>query len=489
MDKDLEVSIKIAERSPYRLSLKVIVSGSAMSQGELDVSYRLLMECLTFLPGYLPAQRLISVNRVLARDNEAALQEFNHLLSLNPSSEIGMFGSSILLIESGRGQLARENLLELTEHGIFGETAKKLLHTIDNDEGLSDSNYKKQASVLIREHEKTAHDMLKELGNGSENIRLKLVLAELLLDRGEKKTAMGILRRLKDSHPNYPDLLSILAKLTGNENSEKASFIYQTILDIQPTYPLSDEVMSSLDLRYGNMDDIPAISELDTWCETVLVQYANQHVIPGYVPPKTPKKVEPIEQLKVETEEIPVNSDPVVFVSDPTEETQEEAREIVAETKEEPKKEVELDLNSVDSHQLQRARTILEQARKILDQTKNAPAKETPTKEPEKIKQTEKESIIPEQIKPQIEEIKQVEEVVMPDTSVPTQPETKEEIFYDEEETFFDENIPQRIVLPTSETENEYSEESAWNLLKEGQAEEAFFMFSKLIQKMTGSDD
>lgn len=48
------------------------------------------------------------------------------------------------------------------------------------------------------------------------------------------------------------------------------------------------------------------------------------------------------------------------------------------------------------------------------------------------------------------------------------------------------ETAPKRIVLQTSDEEPEMSENRAWSLLKDGEAEEAFLMFSKLIRKEQG---
>ena len=45
---------------------------------------------------------------------------------------------------------------------------------------------------------------------------------------------------------------------------------------------------------------------------------------------------------------------------------------------------------------------------------------------------------------------------------------------------------PKRIVLPTSDLEPELSESRAWSMLRDGEAEEAFLMFSKLLRKEAG---
>ncbi|NTU61354.1 MAG: hypothetical protein HGA95_03385 [Caldiserica bacterium] len=47
------------------------------------------------------------------------------------------------------------------------------------------------------------------------------------------------------------------------------------------------------------------------------------------------------------------------------------------------------------------------------------------------------------------------------------------------------EDTPKRIVLPTSDEAPQNTPERAWQLLKAGEAEEAFMMFSKLLKEVT----
>lgn len=508
MDKELQASIRIAERSPYRLSLKVVVAGSAMSTGDLDTSYRLLMECLSFMPSYLPAQRLMSVNRLLAKDFELSLQEFDHLLLLNPSSRIGMFGASILMCHFGRIKQATDNLLELMDDDIFGESSRELVFSAYGDEASNHSKTEEYISKIRRERAKTAHDMLIELGTGSENIRLKMTLARQLIERGERNTAKGILIRWMDSYPNYPELLSLLSDMRDAEgNHEGASDLAQIIYDIQPTYPLDVKNSTELECRYTDRNDIPALVELDEWCETVLAQFANGHVIPAIkkgkdeepvkpatpIPPPSPTEKTPIETPQEETPS-PLSSEPG---------TKEEITQA-------PPPEI---TDDPDTHQLNRARNILEHARKLLDQTK----KQEILKESER-KKVESESVTELERVSSKSKTEELPESLPEEDTLPEEPEPEEDsipvgyvqdmkrekipLSADEEpsaieqdleqepedEPIFTENMPERIVLPTSESVSDYSAEGAWKLLKEGSAEEAFFIFSKLVRKHYGGD-
>ncbi|MCK5743173.1 MAG: tetratricopeptide repeat protein [Caldisericia bacterium] len=495
MDKELQSSIKVAERSPYRLSLKVIVSGSAMSQGDLDTSYKLLMECLTFLPGYLPAQRLMAVNRLLAKEYPLSLQEFDHLLLLNPSSKIGLFGTSLLLCLVGKENLAIESLLELSSDNTFREISNKLLSKLTSDDSTDSSKFQSSTSKIKLEHKKTAQDMLDDLGSGSKNIRLKLVLAGQLIDRGEKKTALGILTRLMDSYPNYPKLLALLAKmLVSNGETKSANSLLQSIMDFQPTFKFADDIAGELEYKYGSEEDLPALSELDSWCESLLIQFARQQIIPE-LPSSEHKNVQKIEPTK----EKPTTEKSETVSLEPKEETKkpESATTEPSISIPESKK---TDIENVEAHQLKRARNILEQARKILDQTKKIESQKSVKEETitETSQQPEKKPKVVEEITEEELPIIEFESTparedinISGDETVLTQEpkiETTED-FVPEEETIFEENIPQRVVLPTSEAENEYTEDSAWSLLKEGSAEEAFFIFSKLVRKFYSRED
>jgi len=494
VDKELQSSIKVAERSPYRLSLKVIVSGSAMSQGDLDTSYKLLMECLTFLPGYLPAQRLMAVNRLLAKEYPLSLQEFDHLLLLNPSSKIGLFGTSLLLCLTGKENLAIESLLELSSDNTFREISNKLLSKLTSDDSTDSSKFQSSTSKIKLEHKKTAHDMLDDLGSGSKNIRLKLVLAGQLIDRGEKKTALGILTRLMDSYPNYPELLALLAKmLVSNGETKSANSLLQSIMDFQPTFKFADDTTGELEYKYGSEEDLPALSELDSWCESVLIQFAKQQVMPALFEHTNNQQIEPVKSKLIIEE--PVAKKPEISSLETKEETK-KPEPTTAEPSISTPESKKTDIENVEAHQLKRARNILEQARKILDQTKKIESQKSIEEETitETSQQPEKKPKIVEEVLPTIEfeSVPTREDInISGDETVSTQePEIEiAEDFAQEEETIFEENIPQRVVLPTSEAENEYTEDSAWSLLKEGSAEEAFFIFSKLVRKFYSKED
>ncbi len=484
VDKELQSSIKVAERSPYRLSLKVIVSGSAMSQGDLDTSYKLLMECLTFLPGYLPAQRLMAVNRLLAKEYPLSLQEFDHLLLLNPSSKIGLFGTSLLLCLTGKENLAIESLLELSNDNTFREISNKLLSKLTSDNSTDSSKFQSSTSKIKLEHKKTAHDMLDELGSGSKNIRLKLVLANQLKDRGEKKTSLGILTRLRDSYPNYPELLFLLANIFSSSGETKsADSLLQNIMDFQPTFKFAEGQTDGLEYRYGDEEDLPSLVELDSWCESLLIQFARQQIIPELSSSehKNIQKIEPIKE-KPTTEK---------SETAPLEQPEEEIEKPEPATTESKK----TDIEDAEAHQLKRARNILEQARKILDQTKKIEnqKKIEQASTVEETEEPENKPKIIEEVLPTIEfESVPIREEInfSGNETISTQePEIETTEDFTQEETIFEENIPQRVVLPTSEAESEYTEDSAWSLLKEGSAEEAFFVFSKLVRKFYSRGD
>jgi tetratricopeptide (TPR) repeat protein len=516
MDKELQASIRIAERSPYRLSLKVVVAGSAMSAGDLNTSYRLLMECLSFMPSYLPAQRVMGVNRLLAKDFELSLQEFDHLLLLNPSSRIGMFGASMLMCHFGRIKQATDNLLELMDDDIFGKQSRELVFSAYGDEASNHSKTEEYISKIRRERARTAHDMLIELGTGSQNIRLKMTLARQLIERSEKNTAKGILIRWMDSYPHYPELLSLLAELREAEGRHKEALeLTQTIYDIQPTYPLDNKSFDNIDRRYTDSGDIPAIEELDGWCESLLTQFANSHVIPTVRKGKDEQPSKPV-----------VSPQPVAVEEEPSEQTEKEAPTPVPEIQfrqepeveqEETKAETTEPSDDPDTHQLNRARNILEHARKLLDQTKKqeslkqAEAKQ-PTETPSEHKHTPPSPVVEEPPEPNLEneaESTQPEPEEDVDFVEFTQPPSREDISLstdekppakrqdtnqeendngdsEDEESVFSGDMPERIVLSTSTTESDYSSEHAWKLLREGSAEEAFFIFSKLVRKHNG---
>lgn len=506
--ENLERQIQLANQTPYRLAFKTGVAGMALSAGSGSTALRLCLEVLLINPEFLPANELMAINRITDNDLEMAILEFENILRIDPSSKFGNFGKTIMLCITGKQQEALNGLLEMTEDEQFAEVGHYLLQRLLGlapDSYLQGSMFKKLAGTVLEGKTKTAHDLLTDIVKTTESPRLQIVLSDLLVTRSERKTAKRLLEQLSDTHPFFPDMLYRLAKLEIHEqNKPKAAELVKTLQETDPLYPDTDNIFGGQTSSFAIPQDIETVSELHKWCLDVLKRLG-------------------LSQKPVFTEPEPINTEPE---PQEIEEPADQEPEYKLPELEEPPKVVRLETvdvpveipievktikpSSLDDEpppdqatqeiQLSRTRKILEQARQILDQTRV----EVDKQREEQLKQdliAEAEADLKKQR--EIEENREepydgptlfdavTGEVSKPKPE-PTQQQTHQvddvsEIhpidIIEEVETIPEmENAPRRIVLPTSDEAPQNTSERAWQLLRAGEAEEAFMMFSKLLR-------
>lgn len=453
--------LKLAAQSPYRLSLKACVAGFAASEGDIDASYKLLLECLLLSPSFLPAQETIAVNRLIARDLDTAKREFERTLRIDPDSKIGLFGRAVSMILLGKQQDVLDTLLEFSQDEDFGEASSQTLEkffAITKHSPIAKNSLFHQICASIKESKsRTAFDLLGEVSKSGHSARLKLVLADYLIGRGERKTARSILERVQDVHPNYSALLYKLgAMLVAEGEVQKGREHLQTLLDTEPVYGDPENLLCGMTSSFADPGDASDLIALKIWCKDVVKEAM------GLKKEPEPQNVLFVELMPEET----------VIIQEQTPQPQaaDNKTKIIEADDEEQSEEYR-------QHQLERTRRILEEAKKILEETIAHP------KPPE----------------PQIFEVVEVvqEIVQQPATSEEEQlphrivtaefEEIPQEVF---QEPIVVDGGPKRIVLPTSDLEPEATEQRAWQLLTDGEAEEAFMMFSKLLRKEAeiGSD-
>ncbi|MEN6376622.1 MAG: tetratricopeptide repeat protein, partial [Caldisericales bacterium] len=216
MKSDLQTSVGLTARMPYRLGFKAAVAGVCASESDLDTSYRLLLECLLLNPNFIPAQETIAVNRLLASEPVIALREFKNVLRTNPSSRVGLWGKGLTLCILGRHEDALDIILEMAENQEMSGAGSSLLKRyfgIEETTTLKVSSMVKSFTENLSSNKsKTAFDLIKDIGQSDQSARLKLMLSDLLFSRGERKTAKNLLEKMLDVHPYYPGLLYKLAR-------------------------------------------------------------------------------------------------------------------------------------------------------------------------------------------------------------------------------------------------------------------------------------
>ncbi len=526
------------------MSLKTVVAGAALSQGETATSYKLLLECLMLFPSYIPAQELLAVNRLLSSDFESSADEFDQLLRIDPDSKLGLWGKTLLAVKRGNTGSAIDGLIEMSQDTRVGEVSREILGAIlgVDPHNIEEAGFVAKARKIQSERSKTAHDMLSELGSDTENARLKIILARHLVDRGERVNAMKILIRMTDAYPHYPNLLYTISKILRFEGRlDEARPFLQAAFEACPTTPDPEGFFKDYTSPYTHTDDFEGIFDLKDWCETVLVQFATSEVaakierklpLTKIAPDKQKEAPTKQEQKLEEGEAKPQEISEVSEVSDKEPATQPiESKQATEATKPEPTPPKTTTAKSltpedIETHQLEKARQILEEARRILDQTKKAeegkpkevdslidqrldtkPHVAQPTQEPadegvklaQPTKESEEEHAL-ETEQPVFMPDSHDEEPEFPDI-MPTREDglveeltERKEIAEEPEQTEFEdtsdkefmEEPPKRIVLPTTEEETESDESVAWALLKEGNAEEALYLFSKLIRAERG---
>jgi tetratricopeptide (TPR) repeat protein len=496
MKKELSQSILLAAQNPYRLSLKASVAGLLCNEGDIESSYRTLLECLLVNPFFIPAQLALAINRLLAKKYDMAFMEFEQTLRLDPGNMTALWGKAITLCLVGRQQQALDLLMDMASHNEMEEVAQGLLKKyflLDQSSSLSHrSVFDAYHSTLSENRSRTAYDLLKDLGSNVESARLKLILVDFLIGRGERKTARRIMEKLLDNYPAYPDLLYKLAKMYNAEGAQdKARELLQTIADANPIYSDTDKIMNGTPSSYSKPEDRTFLEELNAWCKEVIKNTGIK---------EAGLKDAPANINLSQTTEIVIPIQPVEEIID-TKDTKELSKEDISELIIQENTPVVIDepepsLEFQQVH-LERTRRILEEAKKMLEQTKiTPPPKELPlfeaetprretvkaeTPEPKIINLFDQENSIAslEAPQPKLSEPELILHTTLTVDSIPT--EIKESPMMYEFET-----SPKRIVLQTSDEEPEMSEKRAWSLLKDGQAEEAFLMFSKLIRKEQG---
>lgn len=511
MTEELSRLIEWAGQVPYRLAFKVNVAGLAASNGDMPSAIRLALETLLIHPQFLPANELMATIRIIDGDFETAILEFDNILRIDPGSRFGNFGKTIMMCLTGKQQESLNGLLELTEDPELEEvghyTLQRLLG-LSRDSHLHGSMFYKLSNAIREGKTKTAHDLLGEISDTRENPRLQIVLSDILMARGERKTAKRILEQLSDSHPDYPDMLYRLSKLEfADSNKSRSADLLQTLTDIEPLYPDNEGLLKNTTSAYTPTEDRQKITDLRSWCFAVLEKLCFEQK-PVFTEPEpareTPEESEPEPILPAASVEIPEIPEPQ---TEPEKETpqifklhnQEPVPEPVKETKETSSKnddEPEPD-KATEEIQLFRTRKILEEARKILDQTRVEVEHQKEVQHQKDI-QAEAEA----ELQRQRELVETDEEIYegptlfdslkedSSDLEVPMQlkieperePESVPEASPEPEEFPEFEEAPKRIVLPTSDEAPQITPERAWQLLRAGEAEDAFMMFSKLIR-------
>lgn len=485
----------LAAQNPYRLSLKASVAGLLCSEGEIEASYKILLECLLVNPSFIPAQLTLAVNRLLAKKLDDALMEFEQTLRLDPGNLTALWGKAITLCLVGRQQQALDLLMDMSSHPEMEEVAQGLLKrffSLDESSSLSHrSVFDTYQSTLSENRSRTAYDLLKDLGSNIESARLKLILVDFLVGRGERKTAKRIMEKLLDNYPAYPDLLYKLAKMHNYEGSpDKAKELLQTIADANPSYPDFDGIMNGTVSSYTMPEDHSDLEGLHAWCKDVIKAA-------GMAEAGLKEKVQQSGlSLAIEAEQQVIAEQPETSNVPITEEKKPETKIL---DKEEVQEFISKDIPPAKLYepepspefqqiQLERTRRILEEAKKMLEQTKIAPpAEELPLFEAESLKTETVEfgAQEPERIN-LFDQENTIANLEAPEPKLP-EPEPIEDAKSKEPQLIYEfETPPKRIVLQTSDEEPEMSENRAWSLLKDGEAEEAFLMFSKLIRKEQG---
>lgn len=524
MMENLDKQIQLASQAPYKLAFKSSVAGSAASVGRQDDSLKLVMEVLLINPAFIPANEVLAVNRLLDGDLEMAIAEFDNLIRIDPSSKLGNFGKTTLLCMTGHQQDALNGLLEMTEDSQFEQAGHYLLQRLLGlapEAYLHGSLLKKLSSAVMEGKTKTAHDLLTDISNTPESPRLKIVLADFLIARGEKKSAKKILEQLSDIHPLYPDMLYRLGKLElAESNKSRSSELFQILLGIEPTYADPDKLLANEKSTYTELNEIGELSELRQWCLEVVKRVAMAQK-PVFTPEikhdstdsdestesedsiriMEPEIVEKPEEELPQIEEVPVVERHHELIMEPQRTPEKKSEPLITKitNDEEPDK-------ATEEIQLTRTRKILEQAKIILDQTRV----EVDKQREEQLKQ----ELIAE-ANAELERQRHIEEKKEEEYDGPTlfdfgktipvsqplndqieQPISLEPMTQFEDSYNLDEAVepvyqelpefadtPRRIVLPTSDEAPQNTPERAWQLLKAGEAEEAFMMFSKLLKR------
>lgn len=524
MMENLDKQIQLASQAPYKLAFKSSVAGSAASVGRQDDSLKLVMEVLLINPAFIPANEVLAINRLLDGDPEMAIAEFDNLIRIDPSSKLGNFGKTTLLCMTGHQQDALNGLLEMTEDSQFEQAGHYLLQRLLGlapEAYLHGSLLKKLSSAVMEGKTKTAHDLLTDISNTPVTPRLQIVLADFLVARGEKKSAKKILEQLSDTHPFYPAMLYRLGKLElAESNKSKSSEFFQLLLDTDPIFNDVDKVLSNEKSIYSEPTELSELSELRQWCLEVIKRVAMAQK-PMFTPEieqiqvkigensentetieiVEPEQVEKPEELLLPIEDVPIVERHHELAMEPPKPPEKPSEPLITRISndEEPDK-------ATEELQLSRTRKILEQAKIILDQTRV----EVDKQREEQLKQ----ELIAEanaelERQRHIEEIKEEEydgptlfDFDKPVSSYQTPIEPREQLIslgqmhqvgdsFGLEETVepvadelpeYDET-PRRIVLPTSDEAPQNTPERAWQLLKAGEAEEAFMMFSKLLKR------
>lgn len=475
MKSDLQTSVGLTARMPYRLGFKAAVAGVCASEGDLETSYKLLLECLLLNPNFIPAQETIAVNRLLASEPAIALREFKNVLHTNPSSRVGLWGKGLTLCILGKHEDALDTILEMAENQEMSGAGLGLLKKYF---GIEESTTLKVSSVvksftenLSSNRSKTAFDLIKDIGQSDQSARLKLILSDFLFSRGERKTAKSLLEKMLDVHPYYPGLLYKLAKTSKSEGEDSQALEFlQTVADCEPAHPDPDGISSLVQSSFAQPEDIEDLRVLRQWCIDVIKNTCigvEKHEEPqlqaiSQQPPEVPISSADAIEIEKKFEE----AQPVIPEPQPEETVEAEPQQTLFGEEEPPSREYQ-------EKQLERTRKILEEARKMLDQTKHVQeeprgevgANQNPAEEEQKDAQSRE--------KNEVFEATIVELEVRIDEDIPSEP-------------VIIEGGPKRIVLPTSDLEPELSESRAWSMLRDGEAEEAFLMFSKLLRKEAG---
>ena len=512
MTEELSRLIEWAGQVPYRLAFKANVAGLAASNGDMPAAIKLALEALLIHPQFLPANELMATIRIIDGDFETAVLELDNILRIDPGSRFGNFGKTIMMCLTGKQQESLNGLLELTEDPELEEVGHYLLQRllgVSKDSQLHGSMFQKLSNAIREGKTKTAHDLLGEIVDTKQNPRLQIVLSDILVVRGERKTAKRILEQLSDSHPDYPDMLYRLSKLElADSNKSRSADLLQTLVDIEPLYPDPEELLKNTVSAYTPPEDRQKLVDLRSWCFVVLEKLCfEQKPVFTEPQPEPEKELEP-EQITIEIPEIQPQS------SEPEPESEQETPQIfklhdvepipepVKETKEPPSRitdEPEPD-KATEEIQLFRTRKILEEARKILDQTrvevehqKEVQHQKDIQAEAEAELQRQRELVETEEEKYEgptlFDSLKEDSSdldapLQLQEEPVKTEPEANHvsDTSKDIEELPQFEEAPKRIVLPTSDEAPQITPERAWQLLRAGEAEEAFMMFSKLIR-------
>lgn len=524
MMENLDKQIQLASQAPYKLAFKSSVAGSAASVGRQDDSLRLVMEVLLINPAFIPANEVLAVNRLLDGDLDMAVAEFENLVRIDPSSKLGNYGKTTLLCMTGHQQDALNGLLEMTEDGQFEEAGHYLLQRLlglSPESYLHGSLFRKLSNAVKEGKAKTAHDLLTDISNTPVTPRLQIVLADFLVARGEKKSAKKILEQLSDTHPFYPAMLYRLGKLELSEsNKSKSSEFFQLLLDTDPIFNDADKILCNEKSIYSEPSELSELSDLRQWCLEVIKRVAMAQK-PMFTPEieqiqlkkddnsedtsiveiVEPERVERPEETLPTIEDVPIVERHHELTMEPQRVPDKPAEPLITRISndEEPDK-------ATEELQLSRTRKILEQAKIILDQTRV----EVDKQREEQLKQeliAEAQAELERQRR--IEEIKEEEydgptlfdfDKQAPSSKMST--ESSEQLISLEQipqmgdsfgnegasEPVVDEfpeyvETPRRIVLPTSDEAPQNTPERAWQLLKAGEAEEAFMMFSKLLKR------